>query len=247
MLSMQTVAACGTKPRAWLRSIAKGGDDVRTMDDATFERLRDEWRALMRRFARMGHESPYARAGISPLGTEVLIAIGALERAGEVARPSVVAKRVGTTPSSLSQALKSLEEKGLLERRRLAGDSRGVALALTEAGRGLARCGLGGRDARLRALFDHLGAEDVAEFMRIARTMQEFYRASADVLASDAPSARGVAPAGGAALEPGEALPQDDATSPAIERAADVTAAAPFCSAAWKERKEREERGKPCA
>ena len=162
--------ACGAKPHAWLRSIVKGGDDVRTMDDATFERLRDEWRALMRRFARMGHESPYARAGISPLGTEVLIAIGALERAAEVARPSVVAKRVGTTPSSLSQALKSLEEKGLLERRRLAGDSRGVALALTEAGRGLARCGLGGRDARLRALFDHLGAEDVAEFMRVART-----------------------------------------------------------------------------
>ncbi len=160
--------------------VAEPGDlsstpaDALAMDDATFERLRDEWRALMRRFARMGHENPYARAGISPLGTEVLVAIRTLEHAGETARPGVVARRVGTTPSSLSQALKSLEEKGLVERRRVAGDSRGVALALTDAGDQLVRRGHGERDARLRALFDHLGADDVAELMRIMRKMHAF-------------------------------------------------------------------------
>ncbi|HIR01087.1 MAG TPA: winged helix-turn-helix transcriptional regulator [Candidatus Aveggerthella stercoripullorum] len=149
---------------------------VEETDAQAIERLRSEWEALIRRFARGGHEHPLARMGITPLGAQVITTVHALEEAGEIARPNKVARRIGTTPSSLSQTLRALEDKNVLERQRLSGDSRGVSLALTPSGRELAERGKDARESRSRALFEFLGKNDAEELVRIMRRVEEFQR-----------------------------------------------------------------------
>ena len=153
-----------------------GLDSAGEADSRALERLRAEWEALIRHFARSGHEHPLARRGITPLGAQALMAVYALEEAGDIARPNKVARRIGTTPSSLSQTLKVLEGKGVLERRRLPGDSRGVSLALTPDGRALAERGKGVRESRSQALFEFLGKDDAEELIRIMKRIEEFQR-----------------------------------------------------------------------
>lgn len=93
-------------------------------------------------------------------------------------RPGCVAEHLHTTPSALSQVLKTLEDKGLVERVRAkggTGDSRAVSLVLTPAGLILAR----DVDARFmdqtRALVAYVGEKNFRAAMHAAELVIEFY------------------------------------------------------------------------
>ena len=93
-------------------------------------------------------------------------------------RPGCVSDHLHITPSALSQILKTVEDKGLVERVRAksgAGDSRAVSLVLTPEGFALAR----EIDVRVmeqtRALVSYVGEENFRGAMRTAELVIEFY------------------------------------------------------------------------
>lgn len=89
-------------------------------------------------------------------------------------RPGELARALRFTPSALSQVLKSLEAKGLIERRRAEGDSRAVEVMLTGAGARAVEQIHALRNEQWNLLFDYLGDEDVAHLMRIAERICAF-------------------------------------------------------------------------
>lgn len=79
-------------------------------------------------------------AGITGGESHVLHMLYTLSRhpEGEPVRPKELALLMCVTPSALSQVVKSLEGKGLVERSRSASDNRAVSLSLTPEGERLA-------------------------------------------------------------------------------------------------------------
>ena len=78
------------------------------------------------------------------------------------------------TPGAVSQTLKSLEEKGLIVRRRGEGDSRSVTISLTNAGHEFEKEGRRLHDERFMYMLEFLGEDDAREFVRIVNRMLEF-------------------------------------------------------------------------
>lgn len=78
------------------------------------------------------------------------------------------------TPGAVSQTLKSLEEKGLIVRRRGEGDSRSVTISLTDAGHEFEKEGRRLHDERFMHMLEFLGEDDAREFVRIVNRMLEF-------------------------------------------------------------------------
>ncbi|GAA0496956.1 MarR family transcriptional regulator [Paractinoplanes deccanensis] len=83
-------------------------------------------------------------------------------------RMSDLARAVGTTPSRLSHAVASLEQRGWVERRACPSDRRGQVAHLTGAGLATLKAAAPGHVAEVRRLiFDHLDAGDVAQLRAV--------------------------------------------------------------------------------
>ena len=83
-------------------------------------------------------------------------------------RMTDLARRTGTTPSRLSHAVASLEQRDWVQRRACPSDKRGQIAHLTAAGLAAIKAAAPGHVAEVRHLvFDHLTAEDVTQLRRI--------------------------------------------------------------------------------
>jgi len=81
--------------------------------------------------------------------------------------------KMGMEATSLSRTLKTMEEKGLIERKPNPLDGRGVLIYLTDFGvemREFSKQVVFGFDEAVR---DHISEEDIATFKRVANTMAE--------------------------------------------------------------------------
>lgn len=154
------------------------------MDPQSYEECKQQLGFAMRRLRR-SHHLPQVQLGDLTVGeSSVLLCIHQAGRTGECVRPNHIAHMASTTPSSLSQMLKSLEAKGYVTRERISGregaDSRGVRLQLTDEGARLAREGDAVRDGYLKELFDYLGEDDVRSFVRVVERMVAFFEDGED-------------------------------------------------------------------
>jgi DNA-binding MarR family transcriptional regulator len=102
-------------------------EDVPGKITAALERLGQALRVLAREEAQ--------RQGLSPIGLQLVLRLAGLDDPG---RPGRLAREFRVSPASLSDSLRALERKGLVERRRDGDDRRGFSFRLTPAGRLLA-------------------------------------------------------------------------------------------------------------
>ena len=103
-----------------------------------------------------------------------LMMLSIMEERDEIVRPGMLAACSHATPGAVSQTLKSLEEKGLIVRRRGEGDSRSVTISLTDAGHEFEKEGRRLHDERFMHMLEFLGEDDAREFVRIVNRMLEF-------------------------------------------------------------------------
>lgn len=147
-------------------------------DDEAYERFKRELHDGFRLIARGHRIPPVDLGGLTAAETDVVIALSHALRHGIEARPSKIARFIDSTPSALSQTLRSLERKGYVARRRLGTDSRGVVLDLTDEGRRLADEGETALDDRFRELFAYLGEDDARTLLRVFGRMVAFLTGS---------------------------------------------------------------------
>jgi DNA-binding MarR family transcriptional regulator len=93
-------------------------------------------------------------------------------------RLSELATRLRLTKSTVSRLVDGLVERGWVERRPVAGDGRGVMLALTEEGESVAARIERARAQRLKALLDAIPPARRSEVIEVLRLMGEAARAS---------------------------------------------------------------------
>ena len=98
----------------------------------SLEALRNEMFETMQRM-RQRRSTPPLPPGITRGEINALMMLSMMEARDEIARPGMLAACSHATPGAVSQTLKSLEEKGLIVRRRGEGDSRSVTISLTDA------------------------------------------------------------------------------------------------------------------
>ncbi len=111
------------------------------------------------------------RLKLSLKGENLLLMI--LSDLGGSGTPSKIIERLDFTGARLSAIIKSMEGKGLVERRRNEGDKRSTIVALTNEGKELY--------IRLRAeiisnaltIIEQLGEKDVCEFLRIIKKLAD--------------------------------------------------------------------------
>lgn len=144
------------------------------MADDDFDRFKRVIHDMFVSFRRGRHTLAVPLGDLTTGESGILITIAHARRRAGHARPHMVARMANTTPSALSQMLKSLEAKGYIARERLGDDSRGVELLLTEKGIALSKEGERLRDGYLRELFDYLGDDDAADLVRVVQRMNEF-------------------------------------------------------------------------
>lgn len=149
------------------------------MEDSFAELMRELY-LLMERMRR-SRVAPTPE-GVTPLEARTMIAVDEMGRHGET-RPGRIAEFAHTTPSALSQAFKSLEEKGLIERHRSEGDCRGVTVKLTPEGERFAAEGRRLHSEHMKEVMAYVGEEDVRHLVRILRKIVDFH----DNAASAAP------------------------------------------------------------
>ncbi len=142
------------------------------MEDS-FAELKRELYLLMERM-RHARVAPPTPEGVTPLEARTMIAVDEMGRHGE-SRPGRIAEFAHTTPSALSQALKSLEEKGLIDRHRSSGDCRGVAVVLTSEGERLAAEGRRMHSEHMDEVMAYVGEEDVRHLVRILRKIVDYH------------------------------------------------------------------------
>lgn len=89
-------------------------------------------------------------------------------------RMSELARATGTSPSRLSHAVTSLQERGWVERRACREDGRGQVAALTDAGHAALVQAAPSHVAEVRRrVFDRLDAEEVRQLAAITRKVLE--------------------------------------------------------------------------
>ena len=123
---------------------------------------------------RKQRQEPPTPKGITSAEMYAIMAVSRLEGEGRKVRSGDIAKCGQATPSAVSQTLKSLEEKGLIVRRRGEGDSRSVTISLTNAGHEFEKEGRRLHDERFMHMLEFLGEDDAREFVRIVNRMLEF-------------------------------------------------------------------------
>ena len=139
----------------------------------SLEALRNEMFETMQRM-RQRRSTPPLPPGITRGEINALMMLSIIEARGEVVRPGMLAACSHATPGAVSQTLKSLEEKGLIVRRRGEGDSRSVTISLTNAGHEFEKEGRRLHDERFMHMLEFLGEDDAREFVRIVNRMLEF-------------------------------------------------------------------------
>jgi DNA-binding MarR family transcriptional regulator len=106
---------------------------------------------------------------IAPLPPAQRLALGAIVDAGAL-RVGPLAERLGTTPATATRTVDALVAAGLVERRSVEHDRRGVEIAPTAAGRAV----LAERRLALAALVDGLAGElDAADAERLCGLLAE--------------------------------------------------------------------------
>lgn len=133
---------------------------------------------LFRRFKRIRPVPPALVKSISPLEMHVLLEVTRADRQSRVLRPSDLARCLHSSPSSVSQLLKALEERGLVERRRIEGDSRSVQVALTEKGQALSTEAHTDRDRFFDDMIASIGQAEMIQFMDTLRKVCEYVEQS---------------------------------------------------------------------
>ena len=141
--------------------------------EESFAELMRELYQLMERM-RHTRVAPPAPEGVTPLEARTMIAIDEMRCHGE-SRPGRIAEFAHTTPSALSQAFKSLEEKGLIERHRAGNDYRGVTVTLTPEGERFAAEGRRLHSEHMAEVMAYVGEEDVRHLVRILRKVVDFH------------------------------------------------------------------------
>jgi DNA-binding MarR family transcriptional regulator len=106
-----------------------GHEDVAGKIAAALERIGQAERVLVQREAQ--------ERGLSPTQLRLLLRL-AVDPA-ERRRPGALARELDVSAASLSDSIAALQDKGLIERRRVEDDRRRISLGLTRAGRRLAR------------------------------------------------------------------------------------------------------------
>lgn len=156
----------------------------------SFAETRRELDELMQRLHR-SRIAPPTPEGITPSEARTMMSISMLEADGGAIRPGRVAQIAHTTPSALSQTFKTLEEKGLIERRRTSDDYRAITVSLTDEGRAFAEDVKRLRDRHIEQVMAYVGEQDAAHLVRILRKVVDFHRpADASAPVSDAPDDR---------------------------------------------------------
>lgn len=89
---------------------------------------------LVDRLSRIAHSLQFAE-GLNPAQWEALRFVARANR--NSCSPGTLADFMGSTKGTVSQTLKALESKGLIERSRKVDDRRAVEITVTSAGRGL--------------------------------------------------------------------------------------------------------------
>lgn len=139
----------------------------------SLEALRNEMFETMQRM-RQRRSTPPLPPGITRGEINALMMLSMMEARDEIARPGMLAACSHATPGAVSQTLKSLEEKGLIVRKRGEGDSRSVTISLTDAGHEFEKEGRRLHDERFIHMLEFLGEDDAREFVRIVNRMLEF-------------------------------------------------------------------------
>ena len=139
----------------------------------SLEALRNEMFETMQRMRQRRSTLPLP-PGITRGEINALMMLSMMEARDEIARPGMLAACSHATPGAVSQTLKSLEEKGLIVRRRGEGDSRSVTISLTDAGHEFEKEGRRLHDERFMHMLEFLGEDDAREFVRIVNRMLEF-------------------------------------------------------------------------
>lgn len=162
-----TGEASGTRPVAGLGE----ADSLAS----SLEEMKGDFVDLMRRLHQARATSRTVPEGVTPAEARAVHVVWLMSRQGEAARPGSVAAHMHTTPSALSQILKSLEEKGLLVRHRTRDDFRAVALELTDAGSAVAQETERLHVEHAKAVIAYVGEEDFAHLLRTVDRILEFH------------------------------------------------------------------------
>lgn len=133
-----------------------------------------EFQHAMARMHRMRYIPIAETEGITPAELHVFMCIGQAAEMGQPCRPREIGRMMNLSPSALSQTLGSLERKGLIERRRSEHDGRSVAIELTEQGQEMLRRGNESIRKTFLELREHMGEENIREFSRLLRIIDEF-------------------------------------------------------------------------
>ena len=142
---------------------------------SSLEEMKGDFVDLMRRLHQARATSRTVPEGVTPAEARAVHVVWLMSRQGEAARPGSVAAHMHTTPSALSQILKSLEEKGLLVRHRTRDDFRAVALELTDAGSAVAQETERLHVEHAKAVIAYVGEEDFAHLLRTVDRILEFH------------------------------------------------------------------------
>lgn len=147
------------------------------------QELRSAYEDLLSAVSKMHYLSHLTRhlvEGVTPVEMRVLVVVLFSTEREEEVRPSLLSSSLGTTKSALSQVLRSLEEKGLISRRRSERDSRAVTVELTERGRATLEEIRDECDREMTELVDYIGLDDLRYLKRTVDRITDFYRDKAD-------------------------------------------------------------------
>lgn len=115
--------------------------------------------------------------GLTPAESTVLMCIDRIMlHEGSAPRPGRVGRFIHMSPSALSQILKSLEDKDLVERKRDGEDSRAVSLHLTQEGEAKAEQGRARLRADVDGLESYLGEDDLRNLVSILKKVDAYFQ-----------------------------------------------------------------------
>lgn len=177
----------------------------------------------MQRFRKTKPAEPPALEGVTHSESCAVFVTGMLEGDGYSVRPGMVAAHMHTTPSALSQILKSLEEKGLIVRSRGGEDFRAVALSLTDAGRAVAAEVDRQHTEHVQKVLEYIGEEDCRHLVATLQKILEYHEREQAALAAGC--GQGLQPAPDPAAAPTGLAP--DAACAAGSRADSPEGSAP--------------------
>ena len=149
----------------------------RCVHEAVSEDIRRDFFETVVRFRRDRYDMRplFARGtGMTPAEVHALVHLLRAERAGRCTRPSDIARHARITPGAISQILKGLEQKGMVDRERSTEDSRVVALLLTDRGRTAALDAIDKRGAFVNGLVSAVGEDEMREFLATLKRIMAF-------------------------------------------------------------------------